>query len=110
MMQRLIIEMGMGVDLHGMDYTKAAERAMRDAMGHACLPILGRVDEADIDIHVHVGVQAPDAVATDRLAALLPKGKVQVSVHLGGLDIRDPETGETQVVANAAIEVFLPKV
>ena len=29
--QRMIIEMGMGNDLHGMDYQKAARRAIEDA-------------------------------------------------------------------------------
>ena len=28
--QRIIIEMGMGNDLHGMDYTKAAARAIEE--------------------------------------------------------------------------------
>ena len=35
--QRIIIEMGMGNDLHGMDYTKAAARAIEDALRHSCL-------------------------------------------------------------------------
>ena len=30
--QRFIIEMGMGNDLHGQDYTKAAARAIEDAV------------------------------------------------------------------------------
>ena len=35
--QRFIIEMGMGNDLHGMDYTKAAKRAIEDAFRHSSL-------------------------------------------------------------------------
>ena len=38
-MHRVIIEMGMGNDLHGMDYTKAAGRAIEDAFRHSSLPI-----------------------------------------------------------------------
>lgn len=30
--QRMIIEMGMGSDQYGMDYTKAASRAIEDAI------------------------------------------------------------------------------
>ena len=39
--QRVIIEMGMGNDLHGMDYTKAAGRAIEDALRHSSLPLFG---------------------------------------------------------------------
>ena len=39
MEQRVIIEMGMGNDLHGMDYQKAAARASEDAIRHSTLPI-----------------------------------------------------------------------
>ena len=31
LMRRLILEMGMGNDLYGMDYTKASKRAVEDA-------------------------------------------------------------------------------
>ena len=34
-MKRLILEMGIGTDLDGGDYTKAACRAVRDAIGHS---------------------------------------------------------------------------
>ncbi len=33
-MSRLILEMGMGNDLYGQDYTKAACRAVQDAIHH----------------------------------------------------------------------------
>ena len=36
--QRFIIEMGMGNDQYGMDYTKAAARAIEDALRHSSLP------------------------------------------------------------------------
>ena len=38
-MKRLILEMGTGVDLYGGDYTKAACRAVRDAIGHSSLSL-----------------------------------------------------------------------
>ena len=34
-MKRLILEMGSGADLYGMDYTKAALRAFNDAIRHS---------------------------------------------------------------------------
>ena len=34
-LKRVILEMGSGTDLHGRDYTKAASRAVQDALRHA---------------------------------------------------------------------------
>ena len=34
--KRIILEMGSGNDLHGGDYTKAAVRAVQDALHHSC--------------------------------------------------------------------------
>ena len=39
-MKRVILEMGMGNDLHGEDYTKAAERAIKDALHHSSLSFI----------------------------------------------------------------------
>ena len=33
-LKRVAMEFGMGTDLHGMDYTKAAVRARKDALWH----------------------------------------------------------------------------
>ncbi len=33
-MRRMVVEFGMGTDLRGADYTKAAVRALRDALWH----------------------------------------------------------------------------
>ena len=38
-MKRLILEMGIGTDLYGGDYTKAACRAVRDAIGHSSISL-----------------------------------------------------------------------
>ena len=35
--QRYVTEMGMGVDVHGRDYTNAARRAVSDAIRHSSL-------------------------------------------------------------------------
>ena len=36
-MGRFIIELGMGADLHGQDVTKAAKKAVEDAISMSCL-------------------------------------------------------------------------
>ena len=108
--QRFIIEMGMGNDLHGMDYQKAARRAIEDAFRHSTLPIFETtgLDHTEMRVQVTVGVQEPDQIDTDALAAMLPRGTPSVSAVMGGQNVTNPETGETLVIATAAVEAFLP--
>lgn len=107
---RAIIEMGMGTDLHGQDYAKAANRAIEHATRHATLALFrtAGIDKATARIVVTVGVQKPEAVRADALVAAAKLGATEVRVTHGGLDVTDPATGATQVVASAAVEVFLP--
>ncbi|WP_299140635.1 Lin0512 family protein [uncultured Tateyamaria sp.] len=106
--QRLIIEMAQGVDLHGRDDTKAARRAVEQALQGASLPIFGTlgVDRESMRIVVHIGVPRPEAVDVELIAGLLPYGQVKVVAEAGGLDV--PVAGDVAVMAVAAIEVFLP--
>jgi len=108
-MQRFIIEMGMGNDLHGQDYTKAAARAIEDAIRHSSIPLFPALglDHAAMQVRVTVAVQNPDAVDTNALKAGLPRGEVSVTATHGGLDITNPQSGEVTVVATAAVEAFL---
>ena len=110
MEQRIIIEMGMGNDLHGMDYQKAARRAIEDAIRHSTLPIFEStgLSHTEMRVQVTVAVQEPDKIDPEALKAGLPRGRAEVSVTKGGLNIPNPETGETAVVATAAVEAFLP--
>ncbi len=105
--KRLVVEMGMGVDLRGGDYTKAAVRALRDALWHNSLtvvPALGYpVDQMEVDIEI--AVAEPGLVDKQQIAAVLPYGKANVSVVKGGLDIQEG-TSHT-IVANAAAVVYL---
>lgn len=107
--QRLIIEMAQGIDLHGRNDTKAARRAVEQALQGASLPIFGTLDlsRGVMRVVVHIGVPRPAAVDVDVIAALLPYGSVEVVVEAGGLDV--PVAGDIAVMAVAALEVFLPK-
>ena len=108
--QRVIIEMGMGNDLHGMDYQKAAKRAIEDAFRHSTLPIFQSINLPTdaMRVQVTVGVQEPDKLNTALLADMLPRGKATVTATIGGHNVYNPETDETAVIATAAIEAFLP--
>ena len=104
---RYLTEMGMGVDVHGRDYTKAACRAVSDALRHSSLNFfkaLGRSHE-EMRITVKVAVSEPEKLDVERIASEIPYGSVTVDPCKGGLDI-DSEAGlDPIVVANAGIIV-----
>jgi len=108
-LKRIILEMGHGNDMHGGDYTKAALRAVQDAIHHSSLPFLRtlKVEPASMQIEVTIGVQRPDMVDGAQVAASLPHGQVKVNVVKGGLDVIDAERGGASVIATAAIAVRL---
>jgi len=108
--QRIIIEMGMGNDLYGMDYQKAAARAIQDALRHSSLPLFETLDlpHDAMRVQVTVGVQEPDKLDCAALAATLPRGRATVQAVKGGLNSTNPDSGNTIVIATAAVEAFLP--
>ena len=76
---RCITEMGMGVDVHGRDATKAAKRAVSDAIRHSSSvrpPV--RQDAQDMFVDVTIGVPNPEGVDTAAVAKELPYGTVTV--------------------------------
>ncbi|EPX80285.1 hypothetical protein thalar_01625 [Litoreibacter arenae DSM 19593] len=110
MEHRIILEMGTGNDLYGLDYTKAAKRAIQDALHHSSIVMfksLG-IDHNDMRVQVTVAVQQPDKLDIDALTAELPRGRATVTAVKGGLDVHDPENDQTHVIATAAIEAFVP--
>jgi len=108
--QRFILEMGMGNDLYGGDMTKAAARAIEDALRHSSLPLfeVRGISHEDMRVEVTVAVPEPKEVDCDVLEAQLPRGRAQVRAVEGGLFIRSPAS-DGIVVATAAIEAYLPK-
>jgi len=115
--RRFIVELGSGTDLHGMDVTKAACRAIRDAIGRSCLcglvEILGRSSFEGVTIEVVVACPFPEQIDYDRVIAELPVGQRSLRVEQGGM-LADGLCVEsfgkdcsTIVVANAAVTVFV---
>ena len=107
--KRVILEMGAGNDLHGGDYTKAAIRAVEDAIHHSSLTMIRtlEVDPSTMQVTVTIGVQQPDRVNAAAVKSALPVGQVSVKVVMGGLDVPDEATGDVAVIASAAVEVRL---
>ena len=104
---RVILELGSGNDLHGSDYTKAALRAVQDALHHSSLSFVRslNVDKTKLDVEVTIGVQRPEQVDLEKIKKSLPLGNVTVSAVKGGLDVADPENNDSAVIASAAIAV-----
>lgn len=108
-LDRVILEMGSGVSLRSGNYTIAACRAVKDAIYHSSLSFpreLGLNIKEDLVVEVTIGVQDPGAVDADAVRAVLPHGKISVSVVKGGLNVPYPEQGYTTVIASAAIAAF----
>jgi uncharacterized protein (TIGR02058 family) len=92
---RCVTEMGMGVDVHGRDATKAAKRAVSDAIRHS----------NDMLVDVTIAVPNPEAVDTEAVAKELPYGTKKVTAVKGGLEILSESGNDPILIANAAVIV-----
>jgi uncharacterized protein (TIGR02058 family) len=99
----MVLEFGMGVDVHGEDSTTAACRAVSDAIRHSSLPLFQEVRErgGKMLVDVTVGVPNPGSVDVDRVRRELPHGEVTIHPVAGGLKVPGGDT----VIACVAITV-----
>ena len=106
--KRMVMELGMGSSLRQQDYTRAACRAIQDALWHNSLSIADAfgLDRSNMIVEVDVAVQQPEKVDLEKVVAVLPYGQVLVRAVYGGLDVLKPDGGVT-VIANAAVIVYL---
>ena len=99
----VVLEFGMGVDVHGLDSTTAACRAVSDAIRHSSLPLFRDVRDRGGKMFVDVTVAVPDPASVDaeRVRRELPHGEVTVQSVVGGLRVPGSDT----LIACAAITV-----
>ncbi|MEW9668576.1 Lin0512 family protein [Ammoniphilus sp. 3BR4] len=86
----MFIEIGMGIDLHGQNVTKAAVRAVQNAIHHNSMPGLRSVlpgnDLHNMKVHVRLAVPADkDKLDLSAVEAELPYGQVSFEVVDGGM-------------------------
>ena len=108
-LKRMVLEIGMGTDIRGAEPTKAAVRALRDALWHNSLSVAAAlgIDTDAMQVEVTIGVPHPEQVDKQQVLAVLPHGTGTVDVVDGGLEIaNDAGTGST-LIANAAAVVWL---
>jgi uncharacterized protein (TIGR02058 family) len=107
--QRMVLQIGMGTDIRGGDYTKAAVRALRDALWHNSLSVADAIGLPvdSMQVEVTIGVPRPDEVDKAAVLAVLPHGTGTVEVVKGGLEIMNDAGTNKTVIANAAALVRL---
>ena len=109
-LKRIMLEMGTGNALHSGDYTKAALRAVDDAIHHSSITMfrsLG-IDPAGMEIELTLAAQEPDRIDLERVGQALPFGKVTARSVKGGLNVVDETSGKPVVIVNAGIVVCVP--
>ncbi|MBI2171858.1 MAG: Lin0512 family protein [Chloroflexi bacterium] len=109
-LRRCLVEFGTGVDLHGKDSTRAARRAVADALRH-CSPSFPAVfghDSRLIFVEVNIAVPHYETVRPGEVLLELPYGRKSINVVEGGLEVpREGDNEDTTIMANAAVIVSL---
>ncbi len=108
-LKSMVIEFGMGTDIRGSDYTKAAIRAVEAAIHQNTImfaPVFEKPYE-EMHVKIDIGAGKPELVDKAAVAAVLPYGAATVTVHEGGMDIPKDDGSDVTIMANAAVSVFL---
>jgi uncharacterized protein (TIGR02058 family) len=92
-----------------MDPTKAAVRALRDALWHNSLSVTNALglDTDSMQVEVTIGVPHPERVKKDEVLAILPHGTGTVTAVDGGLEIPNDSGTNSTLIATAAAVVWL---
>lgn len=110
-LRRIMLETGAGADLHGGDMTKAAKRAVEDALRRSSLSLFKALslDPSTMRVEILIGVPEPETVDRAAIAAIPPYGTVEVKVETGGVSAAGlgAPGGSDAVLAAAAIIVHV---
>ena len=107
--RRFLLEIGMGNDQRGQDYTKAAKRAISNAIRRSSIPFFEtlQIDHKEMNLKVTIGVQDPSKVNIEALHSALPRGTAEFYLVKGGLNSTNPDSDNIIVIATAAVEAFI---
>jgi uncharacterized protein (TIGR02058 family) len=113
-MKRYVVELGYGADMHGGSATKAAMRAVKDAVSRSCLcglfEIVGVKDPDAMHVQIRIGCPQPEQVDRRQVLDVIPFGTRELEVVEGGLATRGVEvpalgSGDSIFVAVASLTV-----
>lgn len=99
---RCLLEFGTGVDLHGKDSTKAAQRVVFDALRHSSVafPRVFGYEPQMMSVEVNIAVPYYGTVRPQ----VVPYGTKTINVVKGGLEVPHEMQGDSAtIMANAAI-------
>ena len=116
MWKRYLVEFGTGADLHGMNVTEAASRAVKEGVSHCCMcglvEALGLTDLKN-DMRVSMKIAAPDPAHVDpeALKKLMITENVDVEIVEGGmllpgLHVDEFGKGDQIMIVNAGLTVY----
>ena len=110
-LKRYLTEMGMGIDVHGGDYTKAAKRGVSDAIRHSSINFFPHIEHSrdDMQLIVKVGAQKPELIDKKAVANEFPYGNVTIEAEIGGLDVLAENGSDLMVIVNVVVLVCFNK-
>ena len=116
MWKRYLVEFGTGADLHGMNVTEAASRAVKDAVSHCCMcglvEALGLTDlKNDMRVSMKIAAPGPAHVDPEALKKLMITENVDVEIVEGGmllpgLHVDEFGKGDQIMIVNAGLTVY----
>ena len=116
--KRYLIEIGIGVDMHGGDMTGAAIKAVKNALSHCCLAGIREIHQAGPEhmaLKVKISCPEPEKLDLERVKEpIIFYDDIEMEVAPGGAfekGLYVPEMGEGDRlnVAIAIITVYLKK-
>jgi uncharacterized protein (TIGR02058 family) len=105
--KRIVLEFGQGTSLRHEDYTKAAKRAVENALWKNSLNVAEAFgfDKSDMIIDVILGAQEPGKIESEKIQGVFPYGEVSIEKTFGGLDVLKPDGSGKTIIVTAAIIV-----
>ena len=107
--RRFLLEIGMGNDQYGQDYTKAATRAISNAIRRSSIPFFEtlQIDHKEMNLKVTIGVQDPSKVNIEALHSAIPRGTAKSNSAKRALNTKHPDSKHISVIETAAIAPFI---
>jgi uncharacterized protein (TIGR02058 family) len=117
--RKYLMEQGTGVDLHGKDETKAAQKAVKDAISHSSMIGLGQFFKinsfAELEdalmVDVTIATPNPETVDGDAVLGVLPEGNRRINIIKGGMmwpaENTHPDAVSHEVVMTNALIIVL---